>query len=176
MKFLRALTIGAALAVSAPALAQNPFAYMNPQQLQIPATGADFNSLIQTLDTFFNPRFPAVQPSNATVTGGVSLSPGSSSGNAPMISTFSTTGASNVSLKIAPLGNGKIILFDSTNPIVTGILKIANNPSWVPAQGLAACPGGLKAMPTPNGGTSGVITGYLLIEDWASRVHALATC
>jgi hypothetical protein len=175
VKFLGALIVAAALAAGSSAMAQSPVPFINPQQMQIPATGKDFNDLIASIDSVLNPLLPA-PGGGAAATGGISLNAGTS-GVSPTISTYSNTGATSVNLKIAPLGNGKIILFQSNiSPMSTGIIKVANSPSWVPTQGLTACPGGLKSLPTMNGSTSGTITGYLLIQDWKESVHAVPTC
>ncbi len=146
-------------------MAQNPIPFVNSQQLQIPATGADFNNLINAIDGVLNPIFPTV-PGATT---GISFTPGS--GNV----TISPTGSGNVSLVIQPLANGNLVLFDpSVSPLQTGVIQVANSPSWVPIQGIAACPGIPSGKPAL--GMSDHITGYLRVMDWLGVKHALPVC
>lgn len=132
---------------------------------------ATLNGIIANINAVLIPLSGPTLPGAAS---GILISQVTS--GAPTISSYSLTGATNVNLKIDALGSGKIILFDSTNPLDFGILKVASAASWVAATGLAACPGGLPARPTMNGSTSGVVTGYWLVQDWKESVHAIPTC
>ncbi len=167
MKFLGALIVAVALAAGSSAMAQVPIPFVNPGQLQIPATGKDFNDLILAIDNLLNPIFPTV-PGSTT---GISIVDGSTT------TTISATGptGSDVSLQLSPQNNGNIILFKgNVSPSQTGVIQVANSPSWLPMQGLVACPGVVSNK--SNIGMDDHITGYLVIMDWIGVKHGIPSC
>ncbi len=167
MKFLGALIVAAALAAGSSAMAQQPIPFVNSQQLQIPATGVDFNNLILAIDNLLNPIFPTVPGA----TSGIAITEGTGT------TAISATGpvGTDVSLQLSPQNNGNIILFKgNVSPVQSGVIQVANSPSWLPMQGLVACPGvvGNKSQI----GMDDHITGYLVIMDWIGVKRGIPSC
>src|SRR6266700_1135898 len=65
-------------------------------------------------------------------------------GLVPFLGINTLTSDANTDIGLAPIGSGNIVLFgppaQGSNP-VTGILQFANAASFIPAPGLAVCPG-----------------------------------
>lgn len=144
------------------------------------------NLLIQKINGFLLPQFPQ--------TGG---------SNYPEFYAGTTTGPTISSaaeaVRIGPSGNNNIVLFPSDvgsasnypGATSTGVLKVGNLASWIPAPGLAVCPGQNPAAGPPLWGpyetgneTSNlysaamghVVTGYLVVRDWLDRMHGVPAC
>lgn len=141
-----------------------------PSQLQIPATGADFNAVINAINAILSPLTGGPGAAGTGVNG-ISLTPAATGGIATI--TLTPTADANASIGIKPNGTGNIVLFTS-GPGPQGVLQFANSSAFVPVGGLAACP----AVPAgrPPLGVSGVITGYLPVRDWLNRGFALVAC
>ena len=141
----------------------------NAQQLQIPATGVDFNALIAAINCISAGQCPA--------TGNNIFVLPASNGQVPTVVSGGPGSDPNTPIGINPSGNGDIILFYGQPPTDTGALQFANAYSWLPAKGLAACPAmngvaGVWGAETVNP----VITGYIIIEDWLGNSHGLPAC
>lgn len=112
-------------------------------------------------------------PTGAAAAQTITLTPGAA--GFPAVIGLGAGGDSNGSIQIVPDATGGIILFGQG---ATGNLVIANQVSWVPAQGLTPCPGvdpktGVLGL---YGGSSGLIAGYWLIKDWLDRPHFTPAC
>ncbi len=186
--------LAAFLALSAPALAQTqlpelpPVPSFNPVQLQIPATGADFNTLVLRINNILSPLLPV--GAGATVFNAVNQLAfnATATGNSPYIS-LQPGGDTNAGIRIVPNGNGNIALFSSAfNQASLGGIHVGNYASWVPAGGLDKCPGAAfnkPAVPAMLQTGSGVamanyvsdhVLGYLLVKDPFERVFAFPGC
>lgn len=77
----------------------------------------------------------------------------------------------NGGIQINPNGSGDIILFSQGD---TGNLVIANQSSFVAANGLAPCPGTIPG--NPPLGMQGVVSGYFIFEDWLDRNQYSLNC
>lgn len=162
MKF-RALVFVAGLLLAAGANAAS-VATVNPAQLQIPATGVDFNNLIQAINAILTPLIPNV----ASPVNSISLTAGAT-GSQAMIG-LQTGADTNAGIMINPNGSGNITLFSQLD---TGVLQFGNQSSFVKAAGLVACPAAVKNNPF---GVAPVVTGYFLAADWLGVQHAIPGC
>ncbi len=130
---------------------------------------ANLNSVIQEIDNVLGISFPQVPGAVNTPTFGESVA------GQPVIIGASGTDT-NIPILIQPKGSGNIELFGQGQ---TGVLSFNNQFSFLPATGIAACPG----FP-PNGayasnlgiGVKSVVTGAIWITDWMNRPHALPVC
>ncbi len=142
-----------------------PVASFNPSQLQIPATGADFNTLINRINAILVPALG----SGSGLVNLIGLSGGTAGNNAQI--GLQPGADANAGIQINPNGSGNIILFGSSD---TGVLQFGSSSSLVPATGFAACPGVI-----PNKapiGVQGVVKGYIIVKDWLGNSHGWATC
>jgi len=154
------LTANTAAAQSTP-----PIPTFNAAQLQIPATGADFNTLVQKINAILVPLIPAAPGAVnlISLTGGVTGSPG--------VIGLQLGADANAGIFINPNGSGNIILF---GPGDTGVLQFGNAADFVPATGFASCPGVI-----PNRapiGVGGTVSSYVIVKDWLGNSHGWATC
>lgn len=142
---------------------------VNPNSLQIPNTGVDFNNLILQINGILSGALPA--------TGNNIILGNAPNGSVAVITTGGPGADPNAALAINPNGNGDIILFYGQPPTDTGVVQFANNFSWLPAKGLAACPAA-NNLPAVWGAETinPVITGYIIIEDWLGNAHGLPAC
>lgn len=167
---LALLLIGAALPAWPQAYTTAPYAPMSP--LQGPGVGYDPSNpavneqkLVAAINQILSPLYPYV-PGAA---GFLSLVPG------PTDASLVTYGsAASVNLKVAPQGNGNIVLFPSTTANSLGLVKIGNLASWRPARGLAQCPAVVPGQ--AQIGMSDHITGYLVVKDWLDVSHGMPGC
>lgn len=184
MRLLR-LLVAAALLWPALALAQNAIPYFTGQPYG-PGGGFDpsspmnnFNILIGELNGILNPLAP-----QGTVPFTVNTSTGQGAGNYPMAEIVAGTPAqqaagTNVNLGLDASGNGNIEFFADNQVSELGLVQFGNTVSWLPAKGLAACPGNPSTLAQNSGlyiGPSPVVTGYISILDWAGRPHWLVGC
>jgi len=154
-------------ALPVAALAQTlPIPLFSPSQLQIPATGTDFNSLIVRINATLQPTL--VSPSGAvnliSLTGGLT--------GTPAIIGLQPGADSNAGIQINPNGSGNIILFGQAD---TGVLQFGSQAMFVPATSLIACPGVPAGKSAPMG-VSTTVTGFTPIKDWLGRTHSWPTC
>ncbi len=172
---LRALMLLAALLGIGTAHAAS-IASVNPQQLQIPATGADFNALIAAINAIVTPLIPNVSGSVNTI----SLTPGIT--GTPAIIGLQPGADTNTGITISPNGSGAITIFSQAD---TGVLQYGNQSSFVPGNGIDRCPGsgGIAHVITGGvlAGTAGglpnnVVRGYFINSDWMGRQYALVAC
>jgi hypothetical protein len=145
----------------------------NPQQLQIPATGADFNALVNAINAILSPL-----TGGGLINGGavgvniISLIPGAT--GVPAQIGLQPGSDPNGSIQIVPNGSGDIILFNQANS--GGFLVFGSQSLWVPATGLSPCPA-MQGGTIPLGMTGlPVVTGYWVFEDWLDRVHYAPAC
>lgn len=127
-----------------------------------------------------NILLPIIPPPGGGASASASLSfPQSSLAGQPAVLTTTGT-AANVSLAITPKGNGSIILFN--NGTDTGLLQIANAPSWFPANGVDRCPGyaagnaPVAGTLIPNAPGALAVRQYLTVKDWMGRPFYLPGC
>lgn len=166
------MLLAAALPAWSQAFPTSPYAPQPPINgvgvgFDLSNPAANMNNLVAAVNKILSPLIPYTP--NAT--GFISLTPGAQ-GNGPMIGSYGA--AASVNLKVVPQGNGNIVLFSSTNPLSTGLIKVGNLASWLPAKGLAACPavvGGQAQI-----GMADHITGYLVVKDWLDRTHGMPGC
>ena len=147
-----------------------PVPYLQGPQ-QVPAAIPMVNSLIQQLNAILVPVLgPSTGPggvalvNNTALTGGVTGS--------PAVIGLQPGADANASIQIKPNGTGNIVLFGQGT--TAGVLQFASSGSFVPATGFAACPGVI-----PNKaplGVQGVVTSYLVVQDWLGNKHGWATC
>lgn len=160
------LLAGAIIALLPPAGAQTPpIPNFNPSQLQIPATGADFNTLIRSINAILVPLVPggSAGVNLISLTGGVTGS--------PAVIGLQSGADANAGIQINPNGSGNIVLFSQTD---TGVLQIGNQASFVPANSFVACPG--ATIGHPPFGMKGVVSGYFAMKDWLGRNQWSLTC
>lgn len=127
----------------------------------------NLNNLTQAINNILLPLIPYT-PGAANF---ISLTPGAN-GDGPIVASYGS--GTNVSVKVAPKGNGNIVLFSSLTPLSTGLIKIGNLASWLPAQGMAACPAVVPRR--AQIGMADHITGYLVVKDWLDRTHGMPGC
>ena len=166
MKLLRLMLVGFALAAALPAVAQTlPIPLVTGPQ-DVSQMRGTFNTLINNINNVLRPIFPAAGAVNSiALTGGAT-------GTLATISLAAGADA-NASIGLVPNGNGDIILW-AGNPTSLGTLQFANAASFVPAEGLGACPGVDPA--APPYGVEAAITGYISVKDWLGVTRALPAC
>lgn len=168
----------------------SPIPFFNPSQLQIPATGADLNNLVNQINN------------NAVIAG-----PGGNSGSIGLPSgAFSVAQAQNG--YPSPSINGLQIVGASANfqPWIRGVgsdpsgsvdvgiypqgvgqLVLANKAQWIEQPSVVACPGAAGAQiqvggiaagndQLTNGGPANHITGFFIVKDWAGVAKYVPTC
>jgi hypothetical protein len=140
---------------------------------------ANFNNLIGQIDNILGPTTgggtaPLIAANPATVS--LAQVPGMQITGETI---FSATGTGNVTLGLAPVGNGNIDLFPANYITNTGLLQFGNYASFVAAKGIDRCPG-MPANGVQTGGLylspSQVVTGYMQVLDWANRPTFLVAC
>ncbi len=140
-----------------------------------PTLAGPLNSLINQINGILSPLTGGAAINGAAPgTGAVGVNsiaavPGVT--GAPALITVQPGGDPNGSIQIQPDPSGNIILFGNGS---TGNLVVQNPGLWVPANGLTACPGiapGSRPM-----GMKGIVSGYLVIEDWLGRQQWSVNC
>ncbi len=185
--------IGAILSIAASSFA-GQISFFNPVQLQIPATGADFNSLIGQINS-------NTVPNNGP--NALSSGPGSASG---ALTTNQTTNPNTIVDGVQVVGTGAGALRNpggyAAGPIIqavgsdtninlalgsqgNGVVQFASGAMWTAQPGFAVCPGATGAI--INNGPAGpgagqlivpspTITGFLTVLDWKGKLRAIPTC
>ena len=176
----RFLAASLALLIACPAWAQIPLLTgpQDPSSLQ-----ATINALINAINALpaqiAFPVPPVPQPggggATTTIVNNLVLT-GTPTGVMPTIGVGGSAADPNAALGLSPNGAGNLVFFAGSGAASgTGILQLANAASFVPATGLAACPGAVAGR-TPVVGGRANITGYLMIMDWLGRTHPVPTC
>ncbi len=157
-----------ALMLAAPAVAQTspPVASFNPSQLQIPATGVDFNTLINRINAILVPALG----SGSGLVNLIGISGGTTGNNA--VIGLQPGADANAGIQINPNGSGNIVLFSQYD---TGVLQFGSQASFIPTTSLIACPGVPAGKAAPIG-VSNTVTGFTPIKDWLNRTHAWPVC
>ncbi len=149
-----------------------------------PTLMAPLNTLINQINGILSPltggaQINGAQPNTGAVaTNIIALVPGVSGSPAQL--TLQPGGDPSASIQIVPdLPGGDIILFSTQS--TGGNLVFANASMWVPATGLAACPGvnpgqGTNGSLITSFGPASTIQGYWVIEDWLARQHFAPSC
>jgi hypothetical protein len=139
---------------------------VNSQNLQIPATGADFNAVINSINTILAPLTGGASAGGVNA---ISLTPAGT--GYPAQITLQPGADPNAGILINPNGSGNITLFGAGD---TGVLQLGNSAGFVPANGLAACPG-INPRNLPLG-MKGVVSGFFAMQDWLGRNQWSLTC
>ena len=127
---------------------------------------ANFNRLINQINAILTPLLPSVDDS----VNSISLTPAVTGGVATI--GLQDGADDDASIGILPNGDGDIVLFGNTGT-EDGMLKFANSPAFVAAEGLAACPAssGYTAF-----GVGATVSGYLVVKDWLDVKRYLVAC
>lgn len=162
----------------------------NPQQLQIPETGNDFNTLINSI----NGAVVLAGPGGAF--GGTGLISGAFSINqqppsspnvdgiqvvgAPAGGTPAANGVQAAGPTIAAIGSDANINI-GLDPQGNGLVQFVGANQWIQSNTLTLCPGYATGATTPVTGGSMLrpaptISGYLVVLDWRNQPHAIPTC
>jgi hypothetical protein len=176
MRFLRALLVLAALAVSSGAMAQSnlPPIPLLRGPLDPGAMQGTLNLIIQEINNILIPLFPQ-QP--GTEVNFFELNPGLT--GQPVVLALQPGGDANAAIAIQPNGNGNVVLFGQglAGQQSLARLQIGNQSSWVPTAGLTSCPGtGNSNSKATALGVGPTVTGFFLMVDWLGRQHAVAGC
>ena len=140
-----------------------------------PTLAGPLNSLINQINGILSPLTGGAAINGAAPGSGavgvnlVSIIAGAT--GSPTVIGMQPGGDPNGSIQIQPDPTGNIILFGNGN---TGNIVVQNSGLWVPANGLTACPGISPGHPPI--GMKGVISGYLVIEDWLGRQQWSVNC
>lgn len=140
---------------------------VNPNSLQIPNTGVDFNNLILQINGVLAGTLPAGSNN-------ITLATQTTAPFGGPISTVGVSGTSNVALGLSAASNGNIVLF-AGDPNSTGTLQFAQQAAFIRANGFTPCPGMATNRP-PMLGVSAVVTGFWMVSDWLGSVAAVPVC
>lgn len=176
---MRAILLAALLLAGLRAEAAS-VATVNPQQLQIPATGGDFNNLINSINAILSPLTGGPGPAGTGVNS-ISLIPAATGGVASI--TLRSGGDTNAGIAITPNGNGNVVLFGAPGQpgqpwasSSTGMLQFGNATGFIKANALAPCPGMATNRPPMLGIPTTVVTGFFQVQDWLGFVYAVPAC
>lgn len=181
---LRAFLIAAALICGAVGADAASIPLFNPSTLDLPIMGGPLNTLINQINGILSPLTGAGAVNGATPGTGatavniISLVPGISGSPAQIM--LQAGGDPSASIQIVPdLPGGDIILFSTASS--GGNLVFANAAMWVPATGLAACPGVNPAQSPSSSRADSIVPaatvqGFWAIEDWLTRIHFSPSC
>lgn len=171
------LILGALLAAVLPARAAS-VPSVNSQQLQIPATGADFNAVIQNINNILAPLTGGFGAQQANA-----LSLGSAPSGSTATITLQPGADANAAIAITPNGNGNVVLFGAPGQPgqpwasnSTGMLQFGNAAGFIKANGFAPCPGMATNRPPMLGIPATVVTGFFMVQDWLGFQYAVPAC
>jgi hypothetical protein len=178
---LRALIVAIALAASASiAQAQQAIPYFTGQPTG-PGGGWDTSSPMNNVNILIGEINGILGPLSGGNPNGIfggSTSVGFQPGGLVTLQPNPSLGP-NTAIGLAPVGNGNIELFTGNQITGLGLLQFGNYASFVPATGLAACPG-VSSSGYKNGGLflgpGQTVSGYVAILDWAFRPQYMVTC
>ncbi len=159
---LSALILG--MGVAATAGAQQPPIPLFSGPVDPASNRRALNTLVNEINAILSPLLPAV----SGAVNFISLTP-ATTGNNAVIGLVSGADT-NAGITINPNGSGNIVLFGQLD---TGILQFGNVSSFRTASGLTPCPGNGTAR---IAGTSNVVTGHLIVQDWLNRKHGIPVC